>query len=215
MIHTIFFDLDNTIYSRDSGLWEAIGNRINLYITDVLHIPEDQVYKIRQYCRDNYGTSLRGLKNLYEIDEEEYLAYVHDIDLSNILKDDGKLTKLFRLISQRKILFTNSDAAHAYRVLNFFNIRHHFDQIIDVISIKPYVKPQPEAFMKALSISNLSSPDGCMFIDDMIENIEQAKKLGFISILVGEPNEGYQHIPDIYMLPQILKSFESRKELDG
>ena len=209
MIHTIFFDLDNTIYSRDSGVWEEINKRINSYITDVLLIPGNQVFKIRRYCRENFGTSLKGLKSLYEIDEEEYLAYVHDIDLSNILENDGKLTKLFQSISQRKILFTNSDAAHAYRVLDYFGIRHYFDQIIDLILLNPFVKPQPEAFTKALSISNLPTADGCMFIDDMIENIEQAIQLGFTSILVGDAADGILHMPDIFSLPKIMTSMES------
>lgn len=206
MIHTIFFDLDNTIYSRHSGLLEAIGERINLYITDILHIHKDEVPAIRQYCRKYYGTSLQGLKNLYQIDESEFLSFVHDVNLSKILSDNGKLSELLDSIPQRKMIFTNSDAAHANRVLNFFGVKSYFDLVIDVLSLQPHVKPHPKAFEKALSISGIDSPDGCMFIDDMIENVVQGQKSGFLSILVGEPNENLLNIPDIYMLPDFLKS---------
>jgi len=208
MLHTIFFDLDNTIYSRDSGLWEAIGERINLYITDILHINQDEVPAIRHYCRQNHGTTLQGLKSLYQIDEAEFLSFVHDVDLSNILSDDGNLAELLTSIPLRKMIFTNSDAAHANRVLDFLGVRSHFDQIIDVLSIKPYVKPNPEAFEKALIISGLTNPDGCIFIDDMIENVEQGQKMGFLSILVGESNENIHSISDIFMLPKFLKSLD-------
>jgi len=206
MIHTIFFDLDNTIYPRKTGLWAAISERINLYITDILHIHKDEVPAIRQYCRRNYGTSLQGLKSLYQIDEAEFLSFVHDVNLSNVLSDDGKLLKLMNSIPQNKIIFTNADAAHANRVLNFFGIKSNFDLVIDVLSLQPYVKPHPKAFEKALSISGLASPDGCIFIDDMIENVEQGQKMGFLSILVGESDENFPSIPDIHMLPDFLKS---------
>jgi len=208
MLHTIFFDLDNTIYSRDSGLWEAISERINLYITDILDIHKDEVPAIRHYCRQNHGTTLQGLKSLYQIDETEFLSFVHDIDLSNILSDDGNLSKMLTSIPLRKMIFTNSDTAHANRVLDFFGVRPYFDQIIDVLSIKPYVKPNPEAFEKALFISGLTTPDGCIFIDDMIENVEQGQKMGFLSILVGESNENILSIPDIFMLPKFLESLD-------
>jgi pyrimidine 5'-nucleotidase len=208
MMHTIFFDLDNTIYSRDCGLLEAIGERINLYITDILHIQKDEVPAIRQYCRKIYGTSLQGLKSLYQIDEVEFLSFVHDVDLSKILSDDGKLSELLTSIPQRKMIFTNSDAAHANRVLDFLGVRSYFDRIIDVLSLKPYVKPHPQAFEKALSISGLTTPDGCIFIDDMIENVEQGRMMGFLSILVGKSNENILNIPDIYMLPNFLESLE-------
>jgi HAD superfamily hydrolase (TIGR01509 family) len=189
MLHTIFFDLDNTIYSRNSGLWEAIGERINLYITDILQIHKDEVPAIRHYCRQNYGTTLQGLKSLYQIDETE-------------------LSELLDSIPQRKIIFTNSDAPHANRVLDFLGVRSYFDQIVDVLSLNPYVKPHPEAFEKALSISGLTTPDGCIFIDDMIENVEQGHKMGFLSILVGESNENIPSIPDIFMLPKFLESLD-------
>ena len=208
MVHTIFFDLDNTLYSRDSGLWEAISERIDLYITEVLLINENKVGEIRDYCRQNYHTSLQGLRSLYQINESEYLAFVHDIDLSKTLTNDGRLTKMLASISQRKIIFTNSDSHHANRVLNFFGIRSHFDIIVDLLSLNPYHKPDPEAFEKALLLSGLHASKGCLFIDDMIENVEQGQKMGFLSILVGESTNNFQNIPNIFMLPEYLESLD-------
>jgi pyrimidine 5'-nucleotidase len=189
-------------------LWEAIGDRINLYITEILHINKDEVPTIRHYCRENFGTTLQGLKSLYQIDETEFLSFVHDVELSQILSDDGNLAELLASIPLKKMIFTNSDAAHANRVLDFFGVSSYFDQIIDVLSMKPYVKPNPEAFEKALSITGLTTPDGCIFIDDMIENVEQGQKMGFLSILIGESHENIFSIPDIFMLPKLLESLD-------
>jgi len=206
MLHTIFFDLDNTLYPRESGIWEAIGNRIDLYIKDKLHIDENKIPAIRNYCRGNFGTTLMGLKSLYDIDALDYLSFVHDVDLTTILVDDGQLKVLLDSLPQRKIIFTNSDKFHAKRVLNYFGVLGIFDEIIDVLTTIPYVKPQPEAFTKALSTVGLSSAEGCVFIDDMIENVEQGNKQGFLSILVGDPNEDFHSISDIFKLPDLLKT---------
>jgi putative hydrolase of the HAD superfamily len=206
MLHTIFFDLDNTLYPRDSGIWEAIGNRINLFITDILHIEKSEVPALRQYLRENYSTTLMGLKSKYQIDELEYLAFVHDIDLSKMQPDDGKLERTLKDLPQRKIIFTNSDKAHTCRILDFFGVRPYFDTIIDVLVLNPHVKPHKEAFKKALSLSGLYSSDGCAFIDDMVENVEQGTEQGFLSVLVGDVHEDLPSIPNIYQLPEFLSS---------
>ena len=196
------------LYSRDCGLWEAISERIDLYITDVLQIDKSMVGEIREYCRQNYHTSLQGLKSLFQINESEYLNYVHDVNLNEILTNDGKLSKMLDSIAQRKILFTNSDSLHANRVLNFFGIRSYFDIIVDLLLLSPYHKPNPEAFDKALSLAGLDNPEGCGFVDDMIENVDQAQEMGFLSILVGEVTNNHHSIPDIFKLPEYLKKLD-------
>jgi len=211
MIHTIFFDLDNTIYSRKSGIWEAIGMRINRFMTDILHISEQEALSLRKKFRTDYGTTLLGLQSMYEVDEMEYLEYVHDIDLHAMLTDDGQLGKMLSTISQRKIIFTNSDQAHANRVLQFFHIKDYFDLIIDVIAMKPYVKPHPQAYQIALDLAGYASADGCMFIDDMLENVQQAAQLGFFSVYIGDDNSHINALEHIFELPKILEPYTNKK----
>jgi putative hydrolase of the HAD superfamily len=208
MLHTIFFDLDNTLYPKSCGVWEAINDRINLYIETVLQIHINEIPKLRVYCRENYSTSLRGLQSLYQIDEDEYLDFVHNIDLDSILPTDTDLYAMLSTIPQRKIIFTNSDTKHATNVLNALGVRGFFDIIIDVIAVKPYVKPHEQAFQKALSLSGLKSSEGCAFIDDMVENIEQAQQMGFLSVLIGDSDNGLLSITDILKLPHLLTSLD-------
>ncbi len=209
MIHTIFFDLDNTLYSRHSGVWEAIGDRINLFMTDVLNIPEKDVTPLRNKFRDEFGTTLMGMQSMFEVEEMAYLEFVHDVDLDAMLEDDGKLRELISAIPQRKIIFTNSDQAHARRVLNFFHVEHYFELIVDLIAMKPHIKPQPQAYQIALSLAGLESPDGCMFIDDMLENVEGASRAGFLSVYIGDNHTNQDNnltMQDIFELPKLLRS---------
>jgi pyrimidine 5'-nucleotidase len=206
MYSTLFFDLDNTLYPADSGLWEAIGERIESFLKNEIKMQEEEISAFRQHCREKYGTALQGLKHLYQVDDAYYLKYVHDVDISKYLEPDGRLTALLDALPQRKIVLTNSDSNHARNVLTYLGIESYFEMVIDVNRLSPYVKPQRESFIKALELAGLDSAGGCVFMDDHLPSVQNAAEIGFLSILVGQARESdypYQ-IADIYRLPEIL-----------
>jgi pyrimidine 5'-nucleotidase len=205
MFHTIFFDLDNTLYPADSGLWEAIGAHIETYLSEEMHMSVNDADKFRIYCRENFGTTLQGLKSLYDIDEQQYLKYVHDVDLSLYLSKDQHLISLIESLPQRKIIFTNADENHSRHVLRYLEIEPFFEQIIDVHKLKPYVKPDPESYRKALELAEISSAGDCIFLDDYLPNVLGAQEAGYFSVLVSNKINDYPHqIQDIFGLPDIL-----------
>lgn len=211
MYHTLFFDLDNTLYPSDSGLWEIIGNRIDTYVKNFVGMEEEKIPEFRQYCRDNFGTTLQGLKTLYKVDNDHYLKYVHDIDLSLALDKNKALVDMLASFPQRKIIFTNSDEMHTRNVLRFLEIETFFDEIVDVIKMAPYAKPQKESYLRALEITNIQSANGCVFIDDLLCNVIGGEEAGFFSILVEKNNDNDIDFPrqinNILQLPEILDKY--------
>lgn len=207
MYHTIFFDLDNTLYPSDSGLWKIIGNRIDTYIEKHVHMDKEKISEFRVHCREKFGTTLMGLKNLYEIDDDHYMNYVHDVDLSTVLGKNEELIQMLASLPQRKIIFTSSNVNHARNVLNYLEIEDYFDEILDSYKTAPYIKPQQEAFMKALDLVDIESSQGCIFVDDILDNVQSAKEVGFFSILVSKnSDDDYPFkIEKITQLPQLLK----------
>ena len=206
-IKTLFFDLDNTLYPPTCGLWEAISLRISVFMQNQLRIPSENILSIRQYCRENFGTTLQGLKSLYPLDEEDYLAFVHDIDLDQYISPDPKLAKMLLTLPQHKIIFTNSDHTHAQRVLAVMGIERYFNQIIDIYDISPFSKPQPQSFRIALKKASETTAKRCSMIDDNAQNLEVAKRQGFFCVQVWEEfrNERpFITIPDILDLPSVL-----------
>jgi pyrimidine 5'-nucleotidase len=189
MFHTLFIDLDNTIYPKSSGLMDAIRDRIISYMGNVMNMTEEEIRMTREYSLKKYGTTLIGLMELYGIDKQHYLDYVHDLALEDFLTRDPELVSILKSLPQRKIIFSNADLGHVYRVLDYLQIREFFCHIIDVHMLMPNVKPQPEAFAKALAATGLSSWEGCAFIDDYLPNVLSAEKLGIFSILVDESGE--------------------------
>ena len=82
---TIFFDLDDTLYPSNAGLWQAIKNRMNDYMRERMNIPEKEIPQLREKYFLQYGTTLHGLQKHHQIDVDDYLAYVHDLPFDNYL----------------------------------------------------------------------------------------------------------------------------------
>lgn len=185
---------------------DAIRDRICIYMRDVVGIEPELIPSLRQKYVQDFGTTFVGLKKFFGIDEEDYLTFVHNFDFKHYLKRDGHLEALLSGYSQRKIIFTNADTRHALRILEYLDVRHYFDLIIDVHQSKPFVKPHPDAFKKALDLLGYSSWEGCIFLDDQLPNVEKAEEIGLFAILVDEEMKADFHrkIPSIMRLPEFL-----------
>ncbi len=187
---TLLFDLDETLYPSSSGLWMAIRDRINTYLRERMGIPAEQVELLReQYFRD-YGTTLRGLQANFNVDMEEYLAFVHNLPLGVYLQPDPEMREVIIALPAKKYIFTNADKAHANRVLDVLGLTGLFDGILDVHTIAPYCKPMPESFEKALRAVGSPDPGNCALLDDQARITRAASHLGMFSILVGKDSAG-------------------------
>lgn len=183
---TIFFDLDDTLYPADSGLWSVIKERIDLYMHEKMGISWQEISPLRQHLFQTYGTTMRGLKTLYDIDEMDYLAFVHDIPLQNYLQPIPDLRKIIESLPQRKFIFTNADHNHARRVIHALDLDGCFEKIIDILTIYPYCKPMTEAYRIAMQEAGETNPGRCVLIDDSLPNVTEARRLGLYSIRIGK-----------------------------
>ena len=201
----ILFDLDNTLYPHNNGLWEQIRNRIEQFMREELHFTGDDISATRDRLWRTYGTTLRGLQTEFQVDMDTYLEYVHAIPLDGYIEAQPELAQILDNLSQPKFIFTNSDDRHAKRVLELLNVTDRFSQIIDIYALAPYCKPQTEAFQIALDTVG-QAPEDCLFIDDSPANLEKAQQLGMTTISVGQyPHDGSPHISHIQELPDLLK----------
>jgi pyrimidine 5'-nucleotidase len=151
-------------------------------------VAANEVKQIRNGLFHEYGTTLRGLKTLYHIDEREFLDYVHDIPLTQFLRKDEALIETISAYDSRKVIFTNANQGHAERVLEVLGLADFFPEIVDVLQISPFCKPLPQAYQKALEIIQIEDPENCVFIDDSPRNIKTAREMGFYTIQVGTEN---------------------------
>jgi putative hydrolase of the HAD superfamily len=204
---TIFFDLDDTLYPSSTNLWKAIKQRMNDFMRERMNIPADEIPALREKYYLQYGTTLRGLEKHHEINVAEFLAYVHDLPLSNYLTPDPFQRSVIASLPTRNLVFTNADTSHADRVLNTLNLRDLFPTVIDVTTLTPYCKPMPEVFDMAMGIAGETDPSRCVMIDDLKRTTRAAHEAGMFSILYSSPwsaGDADAHFSDWNELVNIL-----------
>jgi len=89
---------------------------------------------------------MRGLIADFDINQIDYLDYVHDVPLRDHIDPNPVLREMLLNLPQRKLIFTNADAAHAKRVLDVLDLTDCFEKIIDIHIMHPYCKPLPQAY---------------------------------------------------------------------
>lgn len=202
---TLFFDLDDTLYSNENGLWDAIRSRMGEYMHERIGMKPEEVPAIRRKYFEAYGTTLRGLQIHHQVDADDYLAYVHDLPLEKFIGPAPELRQILLSLPQPKWIFTNADSAHALRVLAILGLQDLFTGIVDVRAIQFACKPEADAYARAMKLAGETDPDRCVMLDDSPRNLAPAHALGFFTVLVGkvEPN------------PAANRSIRSLLELPG
>jgi putative hydrolase of the HAD superfamily len=182
---TIFFDLDDTLYPPANGVWAAIRERMTSYMQEKLGLPREEIAALRRQYYETYGTTLRGLQAHNQVDADDFLAYVHDLPIQDMVQPDPALREFLQSLPLRKFIFTNADAAHAGRILNALRVQDCFDGIIDVRALQFNCKPDLIAYQMALDLAREKSPERCLYLDDAPRNLAPAQALGMYTILVG------------------------------
>ena len=177
------FDLDNTMYDINLGLFKKISNRITDFIMSKYSLDIDQAKKIQKEYYLKYGLTLRGLIVEKKLEPEEFLDYVHDVEHPELEKNDQLISKI-RLLEGKKIIFTNATLNHAKKILKILELEHDFDQIIDIKDLEYIPKPDKRSYKKLLECLNLNKEnlDKTIFFEDTVKNLIPAKELGITTV---------------------------------
>jgi putative hydrolase of the HAD superfamily len=174
------FDLDNTLYRADCGIFSQIENRMTDYVARFRGLPRDEARALQKSLYRAHGTTLNGLMTLHGADPDDYLAYVHDIDLSGLMPDPAMIAAVTRLPGKRYI-FTNGCRDHAERILTRIGAAHLFDAIWDIRTFSFVPKPDPAAYARVVAAGGLDAPQCAMF-DDIAHNLVAARALGMTTV---------------------------------
>jgi putative hydrolase of the HAD superfamily len=207
MFKAILFDLDNTLYSEKCGIFDLIDERMNEWLISNLGVAESEVEEFRYKYFRKYGTTLRGLMLHHNVNPYDFLKYVHDVPVQDFLKTDEELRNSLDSIRCRKIVFTNSDARHANRILDTLGVRDLFEKIFDIEAMQFVPKPNPEPYQLVLNYI-AEAPNDCLLIDDMERNLQPAKQMGMQTILIGDGkpvDDAHHSIANIKELSAVLQ----------
>ena len=178
----LLIDLDNTIYPEDSNIFAQIDLKMKSFIAKNLNVSLDKAFKIQKKYFINNGTTLRGLMLYHKVQPEQFLNYVHDIDLTSIRKNEELSNKL-KNYNGKKIIFTNASDEHAKKVLNKIGLNNTIDHIFDIIKADYIPKPDILTYKKVIKEYSLD-PKQTIMIDDLPNNLKTAKELGIKTVLI-------------------------------
>jgi putative hydrolase of the HAD superfamily len=193
-VTTILFDLDETLYPRSTGVMEQIKRKILSYMIERLGLEPDVAEELRLSYLQRYGTSMRGLQIHHAIDADDFLTYVHNLPIEELIQPAPELDEMLGRLPQDKVVFTNASREHAERVLRRLGVRGHFQRILDVRDLEFRSKPNREAYRRACGLLGVR-PEQCMLVEDRAQNIGPAKELGMTTVLVdGADHESADHV---------------------
>jgi Predicted hydrolase (HAD superfamily) len=130
-IDTWIFDLDNTLYSADSGIFQQVHELMGKFVSNHLNIGINEAKEIQKKYYKKHGTTLRGLMDNHGVEPDYFLSEVHKLDYS-IVNANKELNVQLSKLNGKKIIYTNANMQHTLDVLERIELSNFFDEIFDI-----------------------------------------------------------------------------------
>jgi putative hydrolase of the HAD superfamily len=176
------FDLDNTLYPASANLFDEIDRRMCGFIADYLKIDHAEAYKVQKSYFRAHGTTLKGLMDRHGMEPGAYLDYVHDVDMSKLMRD-SRLDRALTRLPGRKFIFTNATVSYALKVLDRLGVGRHFEAIYDIECARYIPKPEPAIYADMVARHGVV-PAQSVMVEDVARNLVPAKALGMTTVWV-------------------------------
>ena len=172
----LLLDLDGVCYGSHNGyplekVFGLVSKRMTLFIQEKLGLDEKKAKELQTNYFYKYNTSLNGLMLHHNVIGDEFLKYVHDIDIS-FMKEDKIMRNELENLNMEKFIFTNGSAEHAQNILTRLGIYDLFgkEKVFD-IKDAGYV-PKPEAQTFDLMVKKFGiKPKETIYIEDIAKNL--------------------------------------------
>jgi putative hydrolase of the HAD superfamily len=202
-VDTWLFDLDNTLYNANNGVFDRIMDRINTFVSGHLQISTEQASALRRTYWEKYGTTLRGMMEEHDVKPDAFLWYAHDIDISDV--PQCAITKEYLAhLPGKRFVFTNSSKEFAERMTKHLGIRQHFDGIFSIEDAKYISKPEIDSYHTIINKFGFDPKHAVMF-EDMAINLKTAAELGMGTVWI----HGKNNDPETHALPHLHHKTET------
>jgi len=175
-------DLDNTLYSGKTRVFEQVDKKMSEYISKKLNVSTAEAKEIQKNYFHEYNTTLNGMIKNHKIDADEVLEFVHNIDI-DFLKKDLILGEELKKLDGKKIIFTNASRKHALNVTKRIGIDHYFDDIFDIFDCEFVPKPAIQSYKKLVEKHKID-PKLCVFVEDIARNLKPAYEMGMKTVWI-------------------------------
>ena len=178
------FDFDNTLFSSGMEIFPLINEKMTQYIEHHLCVERSEANRLRKLYWDRYGATLTGLVRHHAVDSKDFLKKTHDIgELDSFASRSSRLIRLFRQMSGKKIVFSNSPAEYLEQMLRLLGIRHFLSEAFSIEATNMNPKPSMIGYRKLLKAHRLEAAR-CVMVEDSLSNLFAARRLGMKTIWV-------------------------------
>jgi len=176
------FDLDNTLYSGNTKVFDQVDKKMSQFISEKLNVSIEKAKEIQKNYFYKYNTTLNGMIKHHKINADEFLDFVHDIDV-DFLKKDVQLSSELSKLDGKKIIFTNGSKKHAKNIMQRIGVNQYFDDIFDIVDCDFIPKPSIEPYKKLIDKHKID-PNLCVFIEDIARNLKPAYEMGMKTVWI-------------------------------
>ena len=183
----LLLDLDGVCYGKHNNyslekVFGHVSQRMTMFISKRLKIDMEEAKKLQTDYFYKYNTSLNGLMIHHDIPPEEFLKYVHTIDLS-FMKEDKIMRNELEKLDMEKFIFTNGSAEHAKNILTHLGVYDLFgrDKVFDIKDAGYVPKPEAETFDSMVKKFGID-PKETIYIEDIAKNLSIGYERGCATV---------------------------------
>jgi putative hydrolase of the HAD superfamily len=201
------FDLDNTLHNASAHVFPHINRSMTAYLQRYLRLDEEAANDLRVHYWRRYGATLSGLMRHHGTDPGHFLWHTHQFpDLPKMVLRDPRLRHVLKALPSRKVVFSNAPQHYANAVLKLLGVNDLFDDVIAVEHTRYRPKPDSRGFMHLLKKHRVRA-GCCVMVEDSLENLLTAKKLGMRTVWVNVGNKSAPYVDvkirDVMQLLQV------------
>jgi beta-phosphoglucomutase len=166
--------------------WKKLADSLNINFTHEINEQLKGVSRVRSLeiilSQGNVQASQEDKNNWLVQKNEDYLAFVHQMDKSEILPRVEEVLQFLKTNHQYVVL--GSASKNARPILEKVNILHYFDALVDGNDVTN-AKPDPEVFLQGANQVQVAYKDAIVF-EDSVAGIQAANVAGMTSVGIGE-----------------------------
>jgi putative hydrolase of the HAD superfamily len=178
------FDLDNTLHNAAARIFPAMHDQINEYLKRHFALDDAGADAMRQGFWRRYGTTMNGLMRHHGTNPRQFLAETHVFpELADMVVSDNALKHALARLGGRKLVFSNAPRHYVEQVLRALGVGRFFEAVYTIEDTGYRGKPSCHGFHMLLRNHDLD-PHRCVFVDDVLENVRAAHRLGMATVWV-------------------------------
>jgi putative hydrolase of the HAD superfamily len=168
---------------------------------------------MRQKFWSTYGTTMNGLMRHHGTDPRHFLRETHVFpELADMVIRENALRHALERLEGAKIVFSNAPRHYVEEVLRGLRLQRFFDAVYTIEDARFVGKPALHGFRLLLRKHHLDAAR-CAFIDDVLENLRTAHRLGMATVWVSPERRRVSYVDlrvtSVTQLPRLVFRYGS------